>query len=81
VVAGAMPADKPVDLPNHKETGRGFFLERRELGAINTGGPGEVTVDGAATPWNPLGCIYVGMGSENVSFASKDPGNPAKFSS
>src|SRR5207302_2032747 len=41
VVGGIMPA-KPVELPNHKETGRAFFLERRELGAINTGGPGNV---------------------------------------
>lgn len=79
VVAGAMPTDAPVELPNHKETGRGFFLERRELGAINTGGPGEVTVDGKTFPVEPLGCIYIGMGSENVAFASKDAKNPAKF--
>jgi len=79
VVAGAMPTDAPVELPNHKETGRASFLERRELGAINTGGPGEVTVDGKTFPVEPLGCIYIGMGSEKVSFASKDAKNPAKF--
>ena len=39
-VGGVMPAAKPVELPNHKETGRAFFLERRELGAINVGGAG-----------------------------------------
>ena len=39
VVGGVMPV-KPVELPNHKETGRAFFLERRELGAINVGGAG-----------------------------------------
>ena len=44
VIASATPLDAPVKLPNHKETGRAFFLERRELGAINTGGPGEVSV-------------------------------------
>ena len=37
---------KPVELPNHKETGRAFFLERRELGAINVGGAGTVHADG-----------------------------------
>ena len=79
VVAGAVPAATPLELPNHKETGRAFFLERRELGAINTGGPGVVTVDGKTFSVEPLGCIYVGMGSQNVSFASKDPQNPAKF--
>ena len=79
VVAGALPGNMPLDLPNHKETGRDFFLERRELGAINTGGPGEVTVDGEAFAVEPLGCIYIGMGSCEVSFASKDMANPAKF--
>ncbi len=79
VIAGAMPKESPLELPNTKETGRAFFLERRELGAINTGGPGEVTVDGKTFPVESLGCIYVGMGSQNVTFASKDPENPAKF--
>lgn len=79
VVAGAVPTDAPLELPNHKETGRGFFLERRELGAINTGGPGAVTVDGKIFPVEPLGCIYIGMGSREVSFSSKDPTKPAKF--
>jgi 4-deoxy-L-threo-5-hexosulose-uronate ketol-isomerase len=79
VVAGAMPGNMPLELPNHKETGREFFLERRELGAINTGGPGEVTVDGKTFSVDPLGCIYIGMGSREVAFASKDAANPAKF--
>jgi 4-deoxy-L-threo-5-hexosulose-uronate ketol-isomerase len=79
VVAGAVPGNMPLELPNHKETGRCFFLERRELGAINTGGPGEVTVDGNTLAVEPLGCIYIGMGSREVAFASKDMANPAKF--
>src|ERR1035438_10238725 len=33
VVGGVMPAAKAIALPNHKETGRAFFLERREIGA------------------------------------------------
>jgi len=79
VVAGVTPTDSPVELPNHKETGRAFFLERRELGAINIGGPGEVTVNGTKHAVESQGCIYVGMGNEKVSFASSDPANPAKF--
>jgi 4-deoxy-L-threo-5-hexosulose-uronate ketol-isomerase len=79
MVAGAVPVDAPVVLPNHVETGREFFLERRELGAINTGGAGEVTVDGHTHPVAPLGCIYVGMGCREVSFRSIDPDHPARF--
>jgi 4-deoxy-L-threo-5-hexosulose-uronate ketol-isomerase len=79
VVAGAAPGNMPLELPNHKETGRSFFLECRELGAINTGGPGIVMVDGEVFTVEPLGCIYIGMGKREVSFASKDMANPAKF--
>ena len=79
VVAGAMPGESPLELANHRETGRASFLERRELGAINTGGPGAVTVDGKSFTVAPLGCIFIGMGAGKVAFASLDPKNPAKF--
>ncbi len=79
VVGGAVPTTTPVALENQKETGRGFFLERREMGAINTGGLGSVTVDGKRFAVEPEGCIYVGMGSRDVVFASADPANPAKY--
>lgn len=79
VVAGAMPTKEPLELPNHKESGRGFFLERRELGAINTGGRGTVTVDGVTHTVEPLGCIYIGMGAKEVSFSSENAEAPAKF--
>lgn len=79
VVAGAMPVSAAVTLENHPETGRDSFLERRELGAINTGGAGSVTVDGITHDVPSLGCIYVGMGAKQVSFHSADPAKPAKF--
>jgi 4-deoxy-L-threo-5-hexosulose-uronate ketol-isomerase len=78
-VGGAVPTSAPLTLENNKETGRAFFLERRELGAINTGGPGTVTVDGKAFAVEPEGCIYVGMGAKEVKFASADAKNPAKY--
>ena len=79
VVGGAIPTSAPLSLENHKETGRSFFLERRELGAINTGGPGTVTVDGKSFAVEPEGCIYVGMGAREVKFSSADAKNPAKY--
>jgi 4-deoxy-L-threo-5-hexosulose-uronate ketol-isomerase len=79
VAGGAVPKRTPLELPNHKETGRAFFLEARELGAINTGGPGIVRVDGKAFPVEPLACVYVGAGARKVVFESKDASQPAKF--
>ncbi len=79
VAGGVTPTSAPVELPNHRETGRGFFLEQRELGAINTGGPGTVHVDGQKFAVAPLGCVYAGVGTKKVTFESQDPKRPAKF--
>lgn len=78
-VGGAMPTNEPITLPNHKETGRTFFLERRELGAINIGGPGKIQADGHTFAPNKHDCLYLPMGIKSVSFSSDDPKNPAKF--
>jgi 4-deoxy-L-threo-5-hexosulose-uronate ketol-isomerase len=74
-----VPTTAPVELANYHETGRAFFLERRELGAINIGGNGTVSVDGKNHAVETEGCIYVGLGSREVKFTSDDPKNPAKF--
>jgi 4-deoxy-L-threo-5-hexosulose-uronate ketol-isomerase len=79
VVGGVVPLESPVVLPNSKETGRATFLERRELGAINLGGPGVLHVDGKTFSPDRLDCVYVPMGSKEVTFESQDPGQPARF--
>ena len=78
VVGGVMPS-KPVELPNHKETGHAFFLERRELGAINIGGPGAIHADGKSFSLERLDCVYLPMGTKSVTFESQDARTPAKF--
>lgn len=79
VVGGAMPAAKAIELPNHKETGRAFFLERRELGVINVGGPGKIIADGQTFALDKLDCAYLPMGTRSVAFESADAQTPAKF--
>ena len=79
VVGGVMPTLKPIELPNHKETGRAYFLERRELGAINTGRAGVVHADGQSFELDKLDCVYLPMGVQSVTFESRDAQNPAKF--
>jgi len=78
VVGGAMPI-APLELPNHPKTGRAFFLERRELGAINIGGPGVVHVDGKSFSIERLDCVYVPMGTRSVIFESTNAREPAQF--
>jgi 4-deoxy-L-threo-5-hexosulose-uronate ketol-isomerase len=74
-LAGVKPGGGSVKLENDPETGREFFLERRELGILNTGGRGTVRVDGKAYEMSNLDCLYVGMGARDVSFEGAD----AKF--
>jgi 4-deoxy-L-threo-5-hexosulose-uronate ketol-isomerase len=78
VAGGAMPL-KPLTLPNHKETGSSFFLERRELGAINVGGAGKIIADGKTFALDKLDCAYLPKGTQSVTFESDHPQTPAKF--
>jgi 4-deoxy-L-threo-5-hexosulose-uronate ketol-isomerase len=79
IVGGAMPDGTPLRLEPIKPTGTASFLERRELIAVNIGGPGRVTVDGEAFATGNRDMIYVGMGAGEVEFGSDDAAAPAKF--
>lgn len=62
-----------------KEIGTDYFLERRELGIINIGSKGYVTLDGVKYEINNKDGLYVGKGVRKVVFESVDSNNPAKF--
>lgn len=79
IAGGIMPVTKEVKLEGSKELGSEFFLERRELGVINIGGPGKIVVDGVEYRMNSRDGLYVGMGSKELTFSSDDAENPAKF--
>jgi 4-deoxy-L-threo-5-hexosulose-uronate ketol-isomerase len=78
VVGGAVPLG-PLELPNHRETGRAFFLERREMGILNIGGPGFIHADGRTLPLDRLDMAYLPMGTRSVVFESRQADQPARF--
>lgn len=79
IAGGALPLTKGLTLESGKELASNYFLELRELGAINIGGPGYVMLDGVKYEMNYQDGIYVGRGTKDVTFYSVDPANPAKF--
>ncbi len=78
VVGGAVPLATPLALPAVKPLGTSSFLERRELVAVNIGGPGSVTVGGKRHPLAPRAMLYAGMGAGELEFASDDAAAPAR---
>lgn len=79
IVGAAVPVTKELKLEAGDELRAKYFLERREMGIINIGGKGTVTVDGTVYNFEYKDGMYIGMGARDISFASEDPSNPAKF--
>lgn len=79
IYGGAMPVKKALSLDAGKELAAKYFLERRELGVINVGGDGTITCDGEVHEIRAKEGIYIGRGTKEVVFASKDSSQPAKF--
>jgi 4-deoxy-L-threo-5-hexosulose-uronate ketol-isomerase len=79
IAGGVCPAGQDLHLNVTRELGVDFFLQRRELGIINIGSKGIVSVDSREYPLERRECLYIGMGSKEVKFRSSDRNNPAKF--
>lgn len=79
IAGGVMPVHQAVELTGSKELASDTFLERREMGCINVGGAGRITVDGTAYDLGPLDGLYVGMGAREIRLESAVPAAPAKF--
>ncbi len=78
IVGGAMPTNQPLTLETIPYLKADYFLERRELGIINVGGAGIVTVDGETFHLNKKEASYVGKECKEVLFSSVD-GEQALF--
>lgn len=79
VIGAAVPLEVPLRLEASRELAAQYFCERREIGLLNIGAPGTVTVDGTAYEVGTQDGLYIGRGSQDVSFKSADAAQPAKF--
>ncbi len=79
IVGGVVPVE-PVKLDiDPAIIGADELLERREMGIINIGGPGAVSVGGEKVELVYKDGLYLGMGQKDIAFESQDPSQPAKF--
>jgi 4-deoxy-L-threo-5-hexosulose-uronate ketol-isomerase len=81
IIGGIKPVQDSVSIGGEvgKQLGVSYFLERRELGVINIGGPGLIVVDGDTFEIGSEEALYVGKGAQEVVFSSVDAARPAKF--
>lgn len=79
IVGSAVPLASPLELEAPAELRASSFCARRELGIVNVGGSGSVTVDGAVHELGPRDALYVGRGTKEVLFASDAAAAPALF--
>jgi 4-deoxy-L-threo-5-hexosulose-uronate ketol-isomerase len=79
VVGGVMPVNGAVKLGTIDAVKAAHLLARRELGAINIGGEGRVTVDGETFTVGHKEALYIGCGDREVVFESVNASSPAKF--
>jgi len=79
MVGGIMPVEEQLTLQTLDLLRAEYFLERRELGIINTGGAGVVYADGHAWELENKDALYIGKGIREVSFASMNAQTPARF--
>jgi 4-deoxy-L-threo-5-hexosulose-uronate ketol-isomerase len=79
IIGSAVPTAAAIHLTADAELRAAYFCERRELGVLNMGGAGAVEVDGKRYELGKFDCLYVGRGSQVVSFSSQNAADPACF--
>ncbi|MDR1746768.1 MAG: 5-dehydro-4-deoxy-D-glucuronate isomerase [Tannerella sp.] len=79
IIGGALPVKEAIKLETVPLIRSEYFCERRELGIICIENEGVVSVDGTDYALAYKDAVYVGRGSKEVIFKSKDASKPAKF--
>lgn len=80
IIIGGVSPLRPISLEiDRKLIAANYLLERREMGVINVGEEGAIVVDGDEYLLASHDALYIGRGSKNIVFKSKNADAPAKF--
>ena len=79
IVGSAVPASKTLTLGSAAQLRADYFCQRREMGVLNIGQAGTITIDGETFTLAPLDALYIGRDSKTIEFSSADAHSPARF--
>lgn len=79
IVGGAVPTKDALKLETFEELKADHYLDRREIGFINVGGPAKITADGESYELGFKEALYLGKGNKEVVMSSVDPSKPARL--
>src|ERR1019366_3299500 len=68
IIGSAVPVASPIPLTADADLRAAYFCERRKLAVLKNGGPGGVEAAGERFDLAKSDCLYVGRGSQSVSF-------------
>lgn len=80
IVGGVLPVNKDLKLETIDPLKSEYFLERREMGIINIGEPGEIIADGKTYSIGNKEALYLGKETKSVLFkAGSTKGQPVFY--
>jgi len=79
VLGGVVPLGSAIALVAPEDLRAQSFTERREVGVLNIGGAGVVTVGTERHALANRDMLYVGRGAPEISFASDEASTPARY--
>ena len=79
IIGGAKPVGRSLELLPIDPIKSDYFTSHREVGIINIGGKGTVTVGNKKYELGNKEALYIGRGDQKITFASASPQNPALF--
>jgi 4-deoxy-L-threo-5-hexosulose-uronate ketol-isomerase len=78
IIGGVKPTSGSIPLKSYNFLKADFFLQRREIGIINVGSNGIVSVDGVSYDLDTRDALYIGRGAKEIHFSSTGS-SPALF--
>ncbi len=79
IVGSVVPTKSPLILQTARELAADYFCQRREIGVLNIGGKGKVSVNKNSFSLANRDVLYIGRGTKEIVFSSDKIAEPAAF--